>query len=88
MTRPVEPINHGTYGGAQVHQRRGIPLCEPCKQARAAYRRQYLADNPPDQAQRNRTETNARRRAQARLAAEHPHRFAELLDEELAEEEP
>lgn len=37
MTR--KPIVHGTYGGAQQHRLRGIPLCEECREARNAYQR-------------------------------------------------
>lgn len=31
----------GTYAGAVAHQRHREPLCEPCRQARNAYRRRY-----------------------------------------------
>lgn len=34
--RPLPPINHGTSGGYQAHQRRREPACQPCKDAYAA----------------------------------------------------
>lgn len=31
----------GTYAGVQAHIRSRDPLCEPCREARNAYRRRY-----------------------------------------------
>ena len=36
-----KPIKHGTYAGARAHRGRGIPLCEPCKEAEREYNREY-----------------------------------------------
>ena len=33
-----KPINHGTDGGYQAHQRQKVPMCEPCREARKATR--------------------------------------------------
>lgn len=41
--RDLIPIDHGTNRGAQAHQRRGIPMCEPCRQAKSEYQRQLNA---------------------------------------------
>lgn len=36
----LQPVRHGTVGGANAHYRRGIPLCEECRTARNARDRQ------------------------------------------------
>lgn len=41
MGRKRQPIKHGTYSGACAHRHRGIPLCEPCREAERAYAREY-----------------------------------------------
>lgn len=33
----MKPIQHGTTAGFQQHQRRGVPACDECRAARAAY---------------------------------------------------
>lgn len=40
---PQKPIDHGTPGGYTAHRRRGVPMCEPCREARrvADRKRQY-----------------------------------------------
>lgn len=38
-----QPINHGTFGGALTHARRGVPLCEECRLARNARNREKYA---------------------------------------------
>lgn len=39
--RKRQPINHGTRAGAQAHRRRGVPLCDPCREAEREYARKY-----------------------------------------------
>lgn len=41
MGRKRGPIKHGTYAGASTHRDRGIPLCEPCKEAEREHAREY-----------------------------------------------
>lgn len=77
-----ETILHGTYAGAQVHQRLGIPTCIACATARAEYMAAYRAANPVKKRdQRNRT--RVRNRALARLAKRYPTEFNQLLMEEM-----
>lgn len=55
MTRPrIDPdltgtdpdlIDHGTYGGYQQQNRRGIPPCDDCRAAVATYQRRYRSAN-------------------------------------------
>jgi hypothetical protein len=37
------PIQHGTYAGWMAHRRRGIPICDECRAAHNAYRRERHA---------------------------------------------
>jgi hypothetical protein len=39
-----EVSNCGTYGGFQTHLRLGQDPCEPCREARNAYIREYRRD--------------------------------------------
>lgn len=39
--RILKSIDHGTRAGAHLHRIRGVPLCEPCKEAERAYQREY-----------------------------------------------
>ena len=41
MGRKRQPIKHGTYSGARAHRKRGIPLCEPCREAERERNREY-----------------------------------------------
>lgn len=41
MARKRQPITHGTYAGARAHRNRGIPLCEPCREAEREHKREY-----------------------------------------------
>lgn len=41
MGRKRKPIRHGTYAGARAHRDRGIPLCEPCREAEREHQREY-----------------------------------------------
>lgn len=51
MTR--DPINHGTYAGYQKHNRLGTPPCDDCRDANAAYARQYRGETARRSARRN-----------------------------------
>ena len=35
---PLKRIEHGTPAGYKLHQRRGVPLCEPCRKAASLHR--------------------------------------------------
>lgn len=37
----VIDIDHGTYGGAQMHRKRGIEMCDPCADALKERQREY-----------------------------------------------
>ena len=72
----------GTYAGAQQHRKRGEEVCQPCRNAAAAYLRDWRARNPQSRA-KERQQNNARSRALWRLADEFPDRFRELVADEL-----
>lgn len=40
MPGKKKTINHGTYAGVSAHRVRGIPLCEPCREAEREYQRE------------------------------------------------
>lgn len=83
MTKPRKPkkIAHGTYGGSQLHRRRGEDVCDPCKKAAAEYLRQYRKSRP-DKYAAERARNDARGRALTRLAARHQVEFAAIYEEE------
>ena len=68
----------GTYAGYV-----GGCRCDDCKSAAADYARWYRETHPSYRVA-NAIRVNARRRAALRLANEHPERFAELIEQELA----
>ncbi len=74
-------IIHGTYGGAQLHRKRGEDMCDPCRKAAADYMRQYRR-NRPDKYAQQRAVQDARGRALTRLAARHSVEFAAIYEEE------
>lgn len=76
----MSDINHGTYGGAQAHQRRGEAACDECKAARAAYMR-ALRENPEQKAS-DLARAYAADRARRRLAALHPEEYRRFYAEE------
>ena len=41
--REPKPITHGTPGGYELHRRRKVPMCEPCRTAERAYRLERYA---------------------------------------------
>jgi len=73
----------GTDTAYSRHRRRGEPACEPCQLAHKAKMREYR-QRTRSRPEGERADANARGRAQRRLAAEHPARFAALYVEELA----
>ncbi len=75
----------GTTQGYDDHKAAGTAYCQPCRDAAAAYMREYR--QRPEVQRRERINRGARERALTRLAAEHPGRFAALLTEELAKED-
>jgi hypothetical protein len=86
VSRTLQPC--GTDAAWQRHRRHDEEPCDPCKAARAAtqavYNQARYAD--PVRTAKVHADARARSRAQARLAAEYPARFAGLLVEELARE--
>lgn len=80
MSRVLVPC--GTDTAYQRHLRHNEAACEPCRLAHLAKMREWRqrAGVSDDQ----RADRCARARAQRRLAAEHPARFAALYVEELA----
>lgn len=73
---------HGTYGGAQQHAKRGEQLCASCREARNAYMRRYRRHNPTQQAY-DRYQAAAYNRALCRLRELHRDEFDQLYTEEL-----
>jgi hypothetical protein len=71
----------GTRTGYYLHRKVNEPACQPCKDAIAAYKREYLSRTPAVQAKQN-AYTKAHDRALLRLKDAHPAEFARLLDEE------
>ena len=78
VTGVVAPC--GTYAGYQRHKKFGETPCQRCRDANAAYVREWRSD--PDNRARTQAANNARQRALQRLADEYPKRFLELLNEE------
>jgi hypothetical protein len=73
----------GTYAAYQRHIRRREPIDQSCRDANAAYMREYRAGNHGVY-RREAAAMAARHRAQARLAAAHPREFSRLLlDEQM-----
>ena len=72
----------GTYAGWQRHHKLNSEACEPCKEARRTYMREYRKRNPT-YADKGRQSRTARGRAMTRLAREYQARFYELYREEL-----
>lgn len=72
----------GSRAGYERHRRAKEDACRACRDAYAAWYREYRADNP-DQRERELMRNAARGRAVWRLAAEYPERFRQLANEEL-----
>lgn len=70
---------HGTLSGYQRHLDRGVPVCDACRTARRAYRRENYAQ-APDQ----RVAAIARQRAFAVLARKHRREYHDLWRHEVA----
>jgi acyl-CoA reductase-like NAD-dependent aldehyde dehydrogenase len=68
---------HGTYAGAQQHQKEGSTPCRPCKDARNAYMAAFRKGSAAW-----RDQNNARSRALWRLADVHREEFDRLYVEE------
>jgi hypothetical protein len=76
-----DDARHGTYAGALAHQKEGVALCKPCREARATYQREFR--------QRNgtwRDQNRARSRAVWRLVDRYRAEFERLYVEELNEQ--
>jgi hypothetical protein len=82
MTDTLVEIKHGTYAGWNAHKRRGIPMCQPCRDAAAAYKKRWL-DAAKGRREKDREFTKAQSRALWRLAAIHPREFRALVADEL-----
>jgi hypothetical protein len=82
MTRPAKPINHGTYGGYQIHHRRGIEPCEDCQKAHNAYMAAFRAEGTEGR-QRNREAVKAGELARRELAQEFPEEYQRLYAKHL-----
>lgn len=77
----LKPIDHGTYGGAQAHWRRGEKACSDCLAANAAYGAQWRRANR-DKYRRELVKNQARDRAAWRLTARYPDEFRALCQDE------
>lgn len=74
-----DDARHGTYAGSQAHRRQGVPICEPCRNAR----NEYMAGVRKQPTSRHRSYNNARTRAIWQLVARHREEFDELYVIEL-----
>lgn len=72
----------GTVAAYARHRKSGEQPCNLCLKAWASYQAEYrLTHKPSERVQKNQA---ARARAFTRLRREHPKRFQELYQEELA----
>jgi len=69
---------HGTYAGALKHRYDGETPCQPCKDASAAYQREFRATRTDW-----RVREAARKRAMSKLAMLHHDDFDRLYGEEM-----
>ena len=76
----------GTYSGYQAHRRRGEPFDQACRDANAAYMREFRAENQANYT-REKAANAARSRALYRLAEAHPREFGRLLLDEQSRAE-
>lgn len=82
-TDRIEPFVCGTHRAAQHHRRMGQPLDEACKEADAAYMRDYRKNKQSDKSrERVRLRNAARGRALSRLAELHQIDYMILFVEE------
>lgn len=80
-----EPINHGSYGGAQAHRRRGEEACDDCKAAARAYAAEHRATYRRagrDPLAQHKRQKKLRGRALSRLAEMYPEDYRRLYQEE------
>ena len=77
-------VLHGTHGGYLAHLKRSEKACQRCKDAQAAYMRNYRAGDA-ERRRKDRWWNNTAEAARVLLAAEYPERFAEILAEIRAE---
>lgn len=80
-----QPINHGTYGGAQTHQRRGEEACDECKAARAEYMRKHRQRPDSTHLPRQHAADRARRELARRYPDEYGHLYAAELRKALGQ---
>lgn len=72
----LKPINHGTEAGYKMHRRRGIPVCDDCRQALRA----VSNDRARDRYWRNPEAQRARKRAEYwDLANRRPPKLSETI---------
>lgn len=75
-------INHGSYAGYQVCQRRPEGSCEECRKATREYMAEYRKRRPEVQA-RERLKRRARERALWKLARQFPREYRVLVHDEM-----
>ncbi len=74
----------GTYAAEQRHRRNGEPVCDACKEAAAAYKRELYSKRPLMR-HNNKRLGRARREAIRELIANHQEEYEELYDRALYE---
>lgn len=84
MSRPRQPINHGTYGGAQTHRRRDESVCGACSEAEAEYMRKLRGRNARVR-RRDREMAEASRKARTALVELHPEEYSTLYAHHLGQ---
>lgn len=77
----------GTYSGYQLHRKRDEKPCGPCREASAAYMRNYRSLKP-ERWRADRWWNSTRIAALERLAREYPDRFQAIITEERSAQLP
>jgi len=75
-------VTCGTNGGYQQHRKHGEEACQPCKDANAAYVKEWRSRSGPAQEYARRYAL-AKNRATQRLLVQHASDFEMFLYEEL-----
>jgi hypothetical protein len=77
VSRPPEPITHGTPGGYMAHRRRGEEACAACKKGWRAYYQKRNGGKPLAIKMRDRRRAAAEKKEQDRKAVQELRRLIE-----------
>lgn len=82
MSAKPAKIKHGTYAGYQLERKRGLPICDRCREATRVYMAKYRTRRMPGAVHEGMA-NRARSRALWRLKGMHEDDFALLLADEM-----